>query len=226
MVKCLIFCAGEFSGMLDMPAPGDLCIAADGGYRHAQCAQICPDVVLGDFDSLGYIPEGAMVHPVRKDDTDAMLAVKYGLQQGYREFVLYGAMEGTRLDHTLAAYQTLQYLATAGAVGYLVGKDTLATVIREETVVFPQGKEGTLSLFCMGADARGVCLRGLGYSMEDGTLQSDFPLGVSNYFTKEQAVITVASGSLLCLWDRAVGLPDREKRKQEECSYGKRNELG
>ena len=86
---------------------------------------------MGDFDSLGYIPEDSRVFPVEKDDTDAMLAARRGLELGFREFWFYGSLDGPRLDHTVANFQTLQFLADRGATGYLVGRDYLVTVIRE-----------------------------------------------------------------------------------------------
>jgi len=207
MGKCIIFCAAEFDSLVEPLAPGDCVIAADGGLRHAQKAKIVPDVVLGDFDSLGYTPEGANVFPVEKDDTDAMLAVRLGLNRGFREFALYGGLDGPRLDHTVANFQTLQYLADHGAVGYLVGKDYIVTVVKQGTLVFPPDAAGTVSIFCLGPDARGVTLRGLHYPLVDGTLTAGFPLGVSNHFTGEPAEISVKDGSLLVLWERKNGLP-------------------
>ena len=211
MSKCVIFCAGE----LDLPAvstdPGDLIIAADGGVRHTEKLGICPHVILGDFDSLGYAPAGAQVFPVEKDDTDAMLAVREGLNRGFREFVLYGALEGPRLDHTVANLQTLQFLADRGASGYLVGRHQTVTVVKEATLRFPAGTSGTISLFCMGADARGVTLTGLHYPLTDGILTPGFPLGVSNHFTGGVATVTVKTGSLLCIYNRENGFPEINK---------------
>ena len=208
---CVIFCAGGFSGLARPLKPGDLVIAADGGAAHAAALGITPDIVLGDFDSLGYVPQGANVFPVEKDDTDAMLAARRGLELGFREFYLYGCLDGPRLDHTVAAFQTLQFLADRGAAGYLVGLHYTATVIREETVLFPASARGILSLFCLGPDARGVSIRGLHYPLEDGTLTAGFPLGVSNHFTGGDAAITVREGSLLCLYDRENGFPCRRE---------------
>ena len=72
------------------------------------------------------------------------------------------------------------------------------------------GKEGTVSVFCMGPDAEGVTLKGLYYPLENGTLSAGFPLGVSNHFTAEKAEISVKHGSLLILWARKNGLPERQ----------------
>lgn len=210
MGKCVIFCAAQCDGLAESIGPGDFIIAADGGLAHTQRLGLEPNEILGDFDSLGYTPEDARIFPVEKDDTDAMLAARRGLQLGFREFLFYGSLDGPRLDHTIANFQTLQFLADRGAKGYLVGKDYIATVIRAERVTFPPSAEGILSLFCLGPDAEGVTIAGLHYPLKDGTLTSGFPLGVSNHFTGHEAQITVKKGSLLALWDRKNGFPERQ----------------
>ena len=207
MGKCIVFCAAEFDRLACPIEPEDYVIAADGGLQHTQALGIEPQEILGDFDSLGYIPQDARVFPVEKDDTDAMLAARRGLALGFREFLYYGSLDGKRLDHTVANYQTLQYLADHGARGYLVGQDFLATVVKEGRISFPEGTEGLISVFCLGADARGVSLRGLYYPLEGGTLTAGFPLGVSNHFTGAPAEISVEAGSLLVMWERKNGFP-------------------
>ena len=209
MGKFVIFCAAEFDELLEPLGSADYLLAADGGLRHLEKLKLRPHGILGDFDSLGYTPEGAEVFPVEKDDTDAMLAARKGLELGYREFLFYGALDGPRLDHTVANFQTLQFLADHGATGYLVGRDYLVTVVKNETIVFSEQAEGILSLFCLGADARGVTIRGLHYELENGILTPGFPLGVSNHFTGKKAAVEVKDGSLLAMWDRKNGLPVR-----------------
>ena len=209
MKECVIFCAAECDGLARPIGQDAFVIAADGGLRHTKTLGITPNAVLGDFDSLGYTPEGANVFPVEKDDTDAMLAVRLGLEQGCDEFLLYGSLDGPRLDHTVANFQTLQFLTDHGAVGYLVGETTMVTVVKNGKITFPAGLSGTISVFCMGPDAEGVTETGLFYGVENGTLTSGFPLGVSNHFTGEAAEISVKNGSLLVLWERKCGFPER-----------------
>ena len=209
MGKFVIFCAAEFDELLEPLSPADYLLAADGGLRHLDKLNLKPQGILGDFDSLGYTPQGAEVFPVEKDDTDAMLAARKGLELGWREFLFYGALDGPRLDHTVANFQTLQFLMDHDARGYLVGRDYLVTVIKNETISFPKEAEGILSLFCLGADAKGVTIRGLHYELESGVLTPGFPLGVSNHFTGKEATIQVTDGSLLVMWDRKNGLPKR-----------------
>ena len=209
MGACVIFCAAAFDTLARPVEPEDYIIAADGGLRHTQALGLTPQETLGDFDSLGYTPSGANVFPVEKDDTDSMLAVRRGLALGFREFLLYGSLDGPRLDHTVANFQTLQFLADRDAYGYLIGRDTLVTVVKNGCLQFPAGCSGTISVFCLGSPAQGVTERGLYYTLEDGVLTSGFPLGASNHFTGEEASISVKDGSLLVLWERKAGFPDR-----------------
>lgn len=209
MGSCLIFCAGGFEGLIEPIRSGDYVLAADGGLQHLQTLSLAPNGIIGDFDSLGYVPEHATVFPVEKDDTDSMLAVRQGLQLGFHRFLLYGSLDGPRLDHTVANFQTLQYLADRGAEGWLIGNTYIATVVKNGTLVFDANAQGIFSVFCLGADARGVTIRGTKYTLERGTLTAGFPLGVSNHFTGEQAQISVENGSLLVLYDRKNGLAHR-----------------
>lgn len=214
MKTCHIFCAAAFAGLLERPKQDDWILAADGGLRHLQALGLEPTGILGDFDSLGYTPQGPQVDrfPVEKDDTDSMLAVKAGLGAGFRRFLLYGALDGPRLDHTVANFQLLHYLADWNAYGYLVGSAYLATVVAPGSLQFSSEARGILSVFCSGADASGVTLRGLQYPLENATLTAGFPLGVSNHFLGLPAEVSLTQGRLLLLWDRPNGLPARESQ--------------
>lgn len=202
--KCVIFCAGKME-LPPLPiGPEDLVIAADGGLCHTQMWGITPQVVLGDFDSLGYVPEGAMVSPVEKDDTDAMLAVRLGLERGYDRFVLYGALEGQRVDHTLANFQLLLFLKAKNAKGWLVGDGQIVTAIWEKQD-YPACAEGIFSLFSMEHGTK-VTIKGLKYELDEGVLQPDFPLGVSNRFMGVPSRVEVKDGCLLAIYQRENGI--------------------
>ena len=195
---CYIVCALPQRYTLE-PDRGDMIIAADGGY--AQLGNVKADLVVGDFDSLGYVPEGEQIvrHPAHKDDTDTLLAVKEGLKRGYRRFLLLGGVGG-RLDHTVANVQTLAYLLANGARGALVTEDETITMIQNESLSFRGGLSGTVSVFSYGPVARGVYETGLAYALDNATLTDDNPLGVSNAFTGQTAQISVGEGRLLVFY--------------------------
>ena len=137
--------------------------------------------------------------PSAKDDTDMVYALREGLERGYRRFVLLGGVGG-RLEHTLANLQSLAWLTTQGARGVLAGEGTVATALHNESMTFPQGLQGFLSVFCSSGVAKGVRLENLKYELNDHTMSADFPLGVSNEFVDAPAKITVGDGTLLALW--------------------------
>ena len=200
--NCWVCGAGDFTERLLTPQPGDLVVAADGGLTHLKKLHILPQHILGDFDSLGYAPEGENValYPAEKDDTDMLLAVKYGLQNGYNNFLLYGGLGG-RLSHSLANIQVLRYLCTQGCHGFLVDGSSVITVIENERVEISDAAQGILSVFALGGNAEGVTIRELRYTVENGRLTSDYPLGVSNEFTGNGAFIEAKNGVLLLVWE-------------------------
>ena len=211
MGRCVIFCAGGFEKLAAPIEKDDYILAADGGFAHLQKLGLAPNGIIGDFDSLGYIPEGSTVFPVEKDDTDAMLAVRKGLQLGYREFILYGALDGPRLDHTIANLQTLLFLENHGAKGTLVGLKYLITTVKDGALRLPKAEKGIVSVFCLGESAKGVSIRGLQYELENGQMECGFPLGVSNHFVGKEASVAVQKGTLLVMYDVEKGFPLGEK---------------
>lgn len=209
---CYIFGAGEYGGLKLAPAdlsPGFI-IAADGGYDHLKQWGVTPDLSVGDFDSLGRVPEDVEVirHPVMKDDTDMMLAVQEGLARGCGRFLIYGGLGG-RLDHTLANLHVLDFLARQGCAAFLLSEDTAVTAVHNGTLTFGPEHTGILSLFAWGGPATGVTLTGLLYLLENGTMVPDRPLGVSNEFIGQTAQVTVHNGTLIALWKQKghIGLP-------------------
>lgn len=201
---CYIFGAGEDCDVSICPGAEDLVIAADGGLRNLQMQGIRADVLLGDFDSLGFVPEGEQVRvfPEVKDETDLMLACREGLARGYRVFRLYGGLGGARLSHTVANLQLLRWLAEQGAVGTLYGRNCEVTLLRERTVRFSAEQTGYLSLFAAGERAV-VTVRGTVYALEKGILTGAYPLGVSNAFCGREAEVIAHEGDLLMILEPA-----------------------
>lgn len=204
MKRCFIFAAGSFYGLRERPAPGDLVIAADAGYRICRQEGLCPDLLLGDFDSME--PPAGFAHvrrlPVEKDDTDTLAALRAGLEEGRDTFYIYGGTGGKRLDHTLANLQSLLFLRRRGARGYLYGDDFVWTVIEDEALTVERTVEwGLFSAFCLGDRAEGVDEEGFQYPLRDALLAPDFPLGVSNHILEPRARITVRKGALAVGWE-------------------------
>lgn len=198
---CYIVGAGHFENVKINPSSGDYIIAADKGFSYLKEIMIKPDIVIGDFDSLDTIPnnENIVQYPIEKDETDMMLAIKAGLDLGYKTFLIYGGLGG-RLDHTFANIQILIYLSIKGARGYLLDGDRIVTAITNEHLLFNTERKGIISVFSAGDIARGVSLKGLKYRLENAVLTKDMPLGVSNEFIESESCISVEEGTLIVMW--------------------------
>jgi len=202
MKTCYIFGAADGLPTEFKRGCNDLIIAADAGYEFLNELNIAPDIVLGDFDSLGYVPDfdGKLIkHPVKKDDTDTMLAVKTGIKAGYKRFVIYGG-KGKRLDHTLANIQTLSYVSSMGGRAFLCGDGYALTVIQNGSIAFKATAKGNISVFSCVEKSEGICEKGLLYELENAEMCFDFPLGVSNEFVGKHAEISVEKGSIAVFW--------------------------
>ena len=203
---CYVFGAMGCSPLPEIKS-GDFVIAADSGYLNL--GTVKPDAVVGDFDSLGFVPEGTRVvrHPARKDDTDMMLSVKLGLAEGFRKFIIYGGLGG-RLDHTIANIHVLKYLLEHGARGCLAGESENLILVENGEAAFCADASGAVSVFSYGQTARGVTLEGLSYGLKDAVLTYGCPLGVSNAFTGAASRMSVLDGCLIVIWHGEPGWTD------------------
>ena len=199
---CAIFAGGPEEGIPCEPVPESAFIlCADSGLHLAEHLHRTPDLVLGDFDSLGAVPEHLphMTVPVEKDDTDTMLAVRVALERGFRDIRIYGGFGG-RLDHTIANLQTLEYLRLHGADGLVCGvRDCARMLCSGESLQLKQRPDWSLSLFAWSERCEDISVSGAFYPLSHGTLTRSFPLGVSNHITAESAEITCGSGMLLVM---------------------------
>lgn len=185
-----------------VPCAGDLLIAADAGLAACRTAGLTPDLIVGDFDSLGTVPEGENIVrlPVEKDDTDTAHAARLAYARGYRRFVVFGGLGGARMDHSFANFALAASIACRGARCWLIGDGTIVTAIHNETLHFPVGLNGNVSVFPFGGEARGVTETGLQYTLRDAVLAGNCALGVSNAFTDAAGEITVEDGTLLIFY--------------------------
>lgn len=180
--------AGEF----------DFVIAVDAGFAHLEAAGVRPDMAVGDFDSLGYVPKCRRVsrHPVKKDKSDMELAMDKAVDWGHDELVIYGALGG-RLDHTIANLQLFARFSEHERYVTAIG-DTYAVRLLTGPDVFelPPLERGTVSVFAANDLVKGVIERGMEYSLDDEPLSNRTSRGLSNELTGEEATVAVEEGTL------------------------------
>lgn len=197
---CHIVGAGDFFGM-DKPRDGDFVIAADGGLKYLEALGIIPDIIVGDFDSLGRVPSGSnvIVLPCEKDETDMSFAASVGLERGYKHFRLYGA-SGGRFDHTLSNIALLASLSKQGAAATMNAGETSVSAITDSELHFSADAEGYISVFSYCDSSLGVNIKNLKYPLCDYTLESTSVIGTSNEFLGVESSVSVAHGTLIVLY--------------------------
>ena len=201
MKKCIIVGAGAFHKNKWNCEKEDYVIAADGGYEHLKKIGIVPHLLIGDMDSIKQEYDNPEIDikklPREKDDTDMLAAIKEGLAAGYKEFAIYGALGGERMDHSIANIQCLLYLHNHGAKGILYGVNDRIELLCNDKIYYPATMKGMLSVFAFGGDAKGVNEQGLKYLLQDAVVKMEFPIGISNEFIGQESMIEVKDGKLL-----------------------------
>lgn len=172
--------------------------ALDAGFAHLENLGLKPDEVIGDFDSLGYVPAGenVSVHPVKKDKSDLELGFDAAHAQGFKAAYVYGAIGG-RLDHSVANLQMCARFAESGMDVQLIGiSDVVKVLVGPATYVLPARGTGTVSVFSACDESKGVTERGMEYALEGATLTNRTTLGLSNELVGTQASVAVDEGTL------------------------------
>lgn len=202
MKTCALVGSSQFNAAhfqeLDAAGVFDYVIAVDGGFASLEAIGRKPDMALGDFDSLGYIPKGLRVAQFssHKDKSDMELALDRARSMHYDEVYVYGGL-GRRLDHTLANLQLFALFSEKGLFVTAVDEDTSVVFITgPDTFEMPAVEAGTVSVFSMNDRAKGVFERGLAYELDDAVLTNRTSLGLSNELIGEAVMIGVEKGTI------------------------------
>lgn len=206
MRTCALVGASDFNSehfkTMDNEGVFDYVIAVDGGFASLEGIERKPDMAVGDFDSLGYVPKGLRVvkFPEHKDKSDMELALERAKKSKFEAVIIYGAL-GRRLDHTIANLQIFSKFSEQGLD---------ITVIDEANALFfltgpnafeaPAKDQGTVSVFSMRDESKGVFERGMEWDLDDVVLSNQESLGLSNELKGEAVLIGVEEGTLLIFY--------------------------
>lgn len=202
MSRCVIICASPYNQpkfIRNSINSNDYIICADGGFDTALKAGIIPHLIIGDFDSSKIVDNHnckKVVLPTEKDDTDSVYCVRYAINHGYSEFLILGATGG-RVDHMYANFSILKYICNQGCQG--VVKDELTDIYYTETTLTINEKGKTVSVLPFGCENAVVTLKGFKYPAKMLSMQSDFPIGISNIALENTSTITVHNGGVLVM---------------------------
>lgn len=194
MARAVIVSALPCKQAIDYKA-GDLLIACDMGYTHVKAAGLIPDIIIGDFDSLNYVPNEKNVIrlPVAKDDTDTGYAINYALEKGFSEILVFGAIGGL-IDHTFSAFQLAAGASRRGANITFFGDNCYVTAVTNNKITLC-ACENRFSVFAV-CKSKGVDIKGADFELKNAELSPFMPLGCSNR-QRGKTEIGVSSGTLI-----------------------------
>ena len=200
-MKAYIYIGGEIDkdAVSETPAPGDLTVAADGGWHNAVALGVLPRVLLGDFDSIGTdaLPDAEEILqvPAEKDRTDTQLAVDLALSRGADDIVLIGGLSG-RLDHTVANLALLEYLSERGVHARITDGRNRARFIKNGGTILPRSEFTYFSLVAVTDKVKGLTVKGAKYPLDGAVLTRTVPYAVSNEIVGNCALVEVRRGAV------------------------------
>lgn len=194
-MRAVVLLNGEpYRGQLDCAGAKVYC--CDGAYDWAK-GRVKIDENLGDYDSLGYLPEPppAQIYPCEKNATDGEIALLRALEDGAGEIVFYGG-GGKREDHFLGNLHLLYAARLRGARAEMV--TNYARIFAGEGRIELKGEEGkTVSLLPFGGEAHIMDYKGFYYPLPERFVYGS-TLGISNVVCSDEAYFTV-KGTILVI---------------------------
>lgn len=204
--RALVVCNGEPPSrelVRAMARRAGLVVAADGGANVCLRFGVAPDVIIGDLDSvtqetLRKSARSLLLRVNRQDNTDLEKALDFLTANDVPEAVILGA-DGRRIDFTLGnlailwRYHRRISLTVAGDGWHAVpvrGRMSIDAPVGTVVSVIPSGR------------VAGLTLRGFRYPLHDATMRIG-EIGVSNVVRRRPASVSVRSGSLLVIVQRA-----------------------
>ncbi|SDT54973.1 thiamine pyrophosphokinase [Paenibacillaceae bacterium GAS479] len=195
--------------MIGKLRPDDYIIGADAGALFLVRSGICPDLSLGDFDSVTEeemeeiirgTREMASFDPIDKNYTDTELALMRAIERKPSSILIFGAL-GSRFDHSLANVHLLRKAAECGCATVIEDASNRIQLIQGGQTLTIQRSEllPHVSLLPLSEEVQGIDLEGFQYPLHDATLHIGQSLGISNVLAGDVGTIRLSKGWLLVM---------------------------
>lgn len=181
-----------------------LIIAVDRGLLMADRANVQPDYIVGDFDSVPmnllneYKTKGIPIEtfPRMKDKTDTHIALEMALTHNPSMVDLVGAT-GSRMDHTISNMDLLLLALDQGICARILDTNNKIYLMRDSFVINRNNQHGDfISLLPFSFRVKGLKLNGFKYPLNGITLTAGSSLGISNELISEEGRVEFDEGIL------------------------------
>lgn len=189
---------------------GKFKIAVDGGFRFFRSSTIIPDMLIGDFDSLGRRPSGlssrtAVVEfKTDKDKTDTQLAVEYCLDKRAAKIDIIQPTIG-QPDHFMANLMLLSLAAGYNKRGYhpdlrLLNYRHEIRLIRNQRIDLKRAPGDHLSIVPL-SDKILLSCKGTAFDVSRLVVKRGTTASLRNRITKRKACVEVRGEAWLFISD-------------------------
>ena len=176
-----------------------LIIAGDGGANVLFKIGICPDILIGDMDSISsQVLDGVskecliFKYPQENVYSDLQLCIKKALEYNPKKIVL-AAVTGTYIDHTLANLINLFSVTNVDVKIEIVTSNSSIFSITPDNPAKMLGMNGRRFSFCPIKPIIGLVMDGFYYRFSDNKLES-WEYSLSNVINSDEAFLTFESG--------------------------------
>lgn len=208
-MKAYIYTGGRIfpEYITESPKSEDLVIAADSGYKNSKLCGVKPNILIGDFDSLGDIPsdiDEVLQMPPEKDLTDTQLAVEVAIERGADEIVIISGTDG-RLDHTLSNLAILEGLWNRNIRCVLTsGQNRVRYIKNSGHILLREKNFKYFSVIACDSVVKGVSIKGAKYPLNNLKLTKTLQYAVSNEIDGNCSLITVKRGGVYIIESRDI----------------------
>ncbi|MCU0412104.1 MAG: thiamine diphosphokinase [Bacteroidetes bacterium] len=182
-------------------------LCADGGANTAARFGFCPDLIIGDLDSvtpaaLKKCRNAIVLRVGEQDSTDLEKALAWCVRQRISSVVVLGATGG-RLDHSIGNLSALAKFSARLEIGFADVHCEILPVRSARTIHAPKGT--VISLLPL-VRCSGISTTGLRWNLRNETLALGQRESTSNVVDARRATIRVKRGTLLlCVIRRQRG---------------------
>ncbi len=189
--------------------------AVDRGVGYCRMADVRPETVVGDMDSVSESDlqwardNGARLlrYPSDKDLTDLQLTLRHIGETGQRVFAFVAGGWGGRLDHAICNCRSLIWAQRQGLIagGCLIGPDEFLLIMQgpDRCSLYAVPDDTIISLLPFSEPCRGVSLSGARWELKDRDLSLFDPYTISNRMVGTEGK---TSGTLLSFRSGWLGL--------------------
>ena len=182
-------------------------ISVDGAANILLQADIIPDFLVGDFDSIKpevlkrYEQKGTKRITLipEKDFTDTHIALDKAVELGYNRIDMAGAF-GSRWDHSLGNLNLLYYAFQRGVDLRLIACENEIAIIGEGEHIFTKRENFYWSFLALFEDVN-ISIENMKYNLRNREVKRGESIGLSNEFLGD-AKITIKKGSAIIIQSR------------------------